>query len=114
MHRAQLSVASRAPVLLDFGVPDVRTILWIQTQCTRFLDSHLVNELLNLSRKHAVVRDDVASVRACNCNVALPANFARDDHSFVDVCLPTLEGHTIPVLNRSLYAQASAIGNEFT
>ena len=82
--------------------------------CTRFLDNLLFNELLNLSRKHAVVTDDVASVRVYNCNVTHTVNFARADRSFVDVCLRTLEGHSTPVLSRSLYAQASAIGNEFT
>ena len=61
MHRAQLLIASCAPVLLDFGVPDVRTILQIQTYRT----------LSKLSRKHAVVKDDAASVRVYNCNVAL-------------------------------------------
>ena len=102
MHRAQFLIASCAPVLLDFGVPDVRTILWIQTYCTKFFYSLLLNELLNLSRKFAVVRD---------CNEALIVNFARADQSFVDVCLPTLESHSIPVLSRSMYAQASAVGN---
>ena len=73
-----------------------------------------LNELLNVCRKHAVVKGDVASVRVCNCNVALTVHFARSDQSFVDFCLPTWDGHSIPVLSRSLYVQASAIGNEFT
>ena len=72
------------------------------------LNNLLLNELLNLSRKCAVVRDDVASIRVYNCNVALNVNFARADQSFVDVCLPTLESLSIPVLSRSLYAEASS------
>ena len=67
IHRAHLLIASCAPVLLDFGVPDVRarTVLSMQSYCTRFLDNLLLNKLLNLSRKHAVVKDG-ASVRVCN------------------------------------------------
>ena len=75
-------------MLLDFGVPDVRTILKIQTYRTKFFDKILSNELLNLSRKFAVVRDDVASIQIYNCNVALTVNFSRADQSFVDVFLP--------------------------
>ena len=33
------------------------------------------------------------------------------DQSFVDVCLPTLDSHSKPVLSCSLYAQASTVGN---
>ena len=96
-------IASCAHVLLDFGVPNVRAILWIQTYCTRFIDNLLLNELLSLSCKYAVASDDVASI----------VNFARADQSFVDVCFPTLESHSKTVLSRSLYAQASTKGNEF-
>ena len=74
----------------------------------------MLNELLKLFRKCAVVRDDVASIRVYNCNVALTVNFARADQSFVDVCLPALERHSIPVLSRCLHAQATTVGNEFT
>ena len=45
--------------------------------------------------------------------MALAVNYARADQNFVDACLPTLESHYIPELSRSLYAQASTIGNEF-
>ena len=38
-------------------------------------------------------------------------NFARADQSFVNVCLPTLESHSKPVLCCSLQAQASTVGN---
>ena len=112
MHRAQFLIASCTPVLLDFGVPDVRTIHQIQTYRTSFFDNLLLNKLLNLSRKRAVVRDNVASIRVYNCNAALTVNFARAGQSFMDVCLPTLEGRSIPVLRRSLYAHSSTIGDE--
>ena len=42
-------------------------------------------------------KDDVASIRVCNCNMALTVNFACADQSFEDVCLLTLESHSIPV-----------------
>ena len=58
MHRAQFLIASCAHILLNLGVPDVRTILQIQTYRTRFLDNHFLHELLNLSCKHAVARDE--------------------------------------------------------
>ena len=79
----------------------------IQTYRTRFFDSLLLNELLNLSRQGAVAREDVAAIRAYNCNMVLTVNFARADQIFVDVSLPTLENHSLPVHSRSLYAQAS-------
>ena len=95
-------------MLLDLGVLDVCAILQIQTYCTKFLDNLLLNELLNPSCKCAVVGDDVASVRVYNCNMALAVNFARADQSFVNVCLPTLAGHSIPVLQSFLVrAEAS-------
>ena len=100
-------IASYDPLLLDFCVP----ILQIQTYRTKFIDNLLLNELLNLSCKCADVSDDAASIRVYNCNMALPVNFARPDQSFVDVCLPTLEYHSILVLNGSLYVQASTVGN---
>ena len=113
MHRAQFMIASCAPILLGFGVPDVRAILKIQTYC-KLIDNLLLTVLLKISRKCVVARDDVASIRVYNCNMALSVNFARADQSFVDVCLRTLESHSMPVLSRSLYAQASKVGNEFT
>ena len=70
-------------MLLDFGVPGVRTIFWIQTYRTWFIDSLLLNELLHLSCKCVVVWDDAASIRVYNCNMALTLNFARADQSFV-------------------------------
>ena len=78
MHRTKLLIASCASLLLDLGVPDVCAILEIQTYRT-ILNSLLLDELLNLSRKHAVEKDDVASVRVYNCNVTLAVNFARAD-----------------------------------
>ena len=107
-------IASCAPLLLDFGVPDVCAILQIQTSRTGFFNNLLLNELLNLSRQCAVVRDDEASIQVHNLNMALKMNFVRADQRFVDLCLPTLESHSIPVLSRSLYAQASTVENEFT
>ena len=94
---------------------------FVCTQCTyhsldtntKFLDNLLLNELLDLFGKCAAVKD-VASVRVYNCNVALTVKFARADQSYVDICLLTLECHSIPVLSRSLYAQASTVGDEFT
>ena len=107
-------IASCLSLLLDFGVPDVCAILEIQAYRIRFTDHLLLNELLTLSRQCVVVRDGLASIRVYNCNMALEVNFVRADQSSVDVCLPTLEGHSIRILSRSLYAQASTVGNEFT
>ena len=98
-------------MLLDFCVPGVCAILQIRTYCTRFIDNLLLNELLNLSCQCAVVKDDVASIRVYNCNIALTVNSARAYQSFADVCLPSLEGHSKPVFSRSLYAQASTVGS---
>ena len=64
---------------------------------------------MNLSRKCAVVKDDVASIQIYNCNVALTVNFARADQSFLDVCLPALESHSTPIFGRSLHAQAATV-----
>ena len=50
-----------------------------------------LNELLNFSRKNHLVRDDVASIRINHCTMPITVNFARADHSFVDVCLPALD-----------------------
>ena len=111
MHRAQFLIASCAQVLLEFGVPDVRAILKKQTYCTKFIDNLLSNELLNLSCKCAVVRDDVASIRVYSCNMALTVNFARAGQSFVDVCLPTLESHSMPV-TQSFLVRASHHGRK--
>ena len=47
-------------ILLNVGVPDVRTILQIQTCRAKFLDNLSLNELLNLSRN---CEDDVTSIR---------------------------------------------------
>ena len=65
MHRKQLSIPSCAPSLLNFGVPDV---------CAIF------------SRYQRIAQSSL---------VALTVNFARTDQSLVDVCLPTLESHSI-------------------
>ena len=51
------------PFCWIFLYPIVGAILKIQTYCTNFLNNPSLNELFNLSRKHAVVRDDVAPVR---------------------------------------------------
>ena len=84
-------------------------VLKIQTYRTRFFDNLPLNELLNLSRQGAVVRDDVASIRFYNCNMAHTVNFARADQSFMDVCLPTLESHSIPYSPEAvLYVQSFA------
>ena len=56
---------------MDCGVSDVRAIPEIQTYDTRFIDDLILNELLDLSRKRAVVRDDVASIRVYSCNMIL-------------------------------------------
>ena len=82
-------------MLLDFGGPDVRAILKMQTYCTKFIDNPLFNELLNFSCKCTVVMDDVASIRVYSCNMAFTVNFARADQIFVDVCLPSLESHSV-------------------
>ena len=50
-------------VLLDFGVSDVSANLNIQTYRTGFIDNLMLNELLKLSRRCAVARDDVAAIR---------------------------------------------------
>ena len=50
----------------------------------------------------------------CICNMALTANSAHADQSYVDVCLLALESHSTPALSRSLHAQAATVGNEFT
>ena len=85
VHLVQFLIASCAHILLNLGVPDVRTILKTQTYRTKLFDNHLLNKLLNLSCKHAVPRVDVASVEVYNCNVTPIVNFARADQRFVDV-----------------------------
>ena len=75
MHRTHFVIASCVYVLLDFGVSDVSAILQVQTYCTGFIHNLMLNELLNLSHKCAVVRGDVASIRINNCNMALTVNF---------------------------------------
>ena len=93
---------------------DVGAILKIQTYLTKLIHNLMLNELLNLSRKCAIVRDNAASIRIYNCNMVLSVKFARADRSFVDVCLPALESHSVPILSRFLHAQAATVGNEFT
>ena len=102
-HWTQFLIASCAHVLLHLGVSDVGALLKIQTYYTRFIDNLILNELLNLSRNRAVVWDDVAYIRIYNCNKALTVNFSRADQSFVDVCLPALESHSIPTLSLSVH-----------
>ena len=89
---------------------DVGAILKIQTYCTGLTDNLSLNELLNLSRKCAVVRDHVASIRIHNCNMALTVNFACP----VDICFLALESNSIPIFSCSLHAQAATVGDEFT
>ena len=73
-----------------------------------------LNELLNWSCKCAAARDDVASIRIHNCNTALTVNFACAGQSFVNIDFPATENHSIPIFSRSLHAQATPDGNEFT
>ena len=56
----------------------------------------------------------VACIRNYSCNMALTVNSARAVLSFVDVCLPDLESHSIPILSRSQHAQAATVGNDFS
>ena len=103
-----------AYVLLDVGASDVGATLKIQTYCTGLVDILILNELLNLSRKCAVERDDVASIRSYNCNMTLTVNFACADQTFADICLPALDSHSIPIISRSLHPQAATVGDEFS
>ena len=59
------------PFCQILSVPDVCAILKIQTYRIKFFDNLHLNEFLNLSHKCAVVKDEKASVREHNCNVAL-------------------------------------------
>ena len=79
MHRTQFLIASCTPVLLDLGVSDVGAILKLQTYCNRFIDNLILNELLNLSRKCAVVMDDGAFIRIHTCSMDHTVNFACVD-----------------------------------
>ena len=110
MHRTQLLIVSFLYVLLHLGVSGVGAIFKTQTCFTRFIDDLILKELLNLPRKCAVERDDVASIRIYNCNMALTLNFACADQSYVVICLPVLERHSIPTLSRPLHAQAATVG----
>ena len=61
----------------------------------------------------AVARDDVASIRIHNCNMALTVNFSCENQSFANICFPASHSHCIPTLSRSLHAQAATVGDEF-
>ena len=67
----------------------------------------MLNELLNLYRKCAVVRDDVPSIRNNNNNMVLAVDCARADHKCVDICFPPVESQSIPIFSRYLHAQAA-------
>ena len=45
--------------------------------------------------------------------MALTVNFASANQSFVDVCHPAMESDSVPILRRSLHAQAAMVGDEF-
>ena len=79
MHRTQFLIASCTPVLLDLGVSDVGAILKLQTYCNRFIDNLILNELLNLSHKCAVVKDDGTFIRIHTCSMDHTVNFACVD-----------------------------------
>ena len=63
------------------------------------IDDLILNDLLNLSCKCAVERDDVASIRVYSCNMALAVKVACADQSFADICFPASESHSIPTFS---------------
>ena len=71
----------------------------IQTYCTGFTDHHIVDELLNLSRKCAVVRDDVASIGIYICEMAITVSFA---------CADEFCGHLSSCFGKSLHTHTQS------
>ena len=96
---------------LDFSVFDVGAILKMHTAAPSPPMVSFFTEWLN--RECAVAKDNVASIRIHDCNMALVVNCACADQSFVDFCFPARMNshqkqfcgynHSPPFLCQSLY-----------
>ena len=65
-------------------------------------------------RKVTVAWNNVAPVGIPNYNMAFAVTIARADQSLVHICLPSMEGHALPILIQPSHAQSAAVGDELS